>query len=338
MLRLFLLLVLFLTTHTAIAEAKKLEQDDSKATILAYHRIDEPQYPNSSLSFEDFKAHIKELQEGNYNVMQLDKLLNAIEHEKPLPPRSIAITFEGNHKSANDNAIPLLMEENLPFTLFIPSNSTKIMSHLDWKTLKKISKYSGADFGISPTDYKHISDLPKSDITRAINQSRIDFKKHMKREAQFFSYPFGEISNTLKTILNEQGFKAAFGAHSGIIYKNADRLALPRFTMTENYADIERFRMIANALPLPVSETVPENWKIEMPLSQIGFTLHEKLDGSKLSCSISNQSKPRIEIVGNRVEIIPREPITDERTRLNCIMPEHKGDQKQWRWSGMLFH
>ena len=312
---------------------------ENKAVILAYHRIDEPEHIDSSLSFEQFQEHIKELQNNDYTILPLTEIVTALKNKTPLPDKTIAITFESGYASIGDNAIPLLIENNIPFTIFIASESTKIPTHLDWKHLQKISKYDGASFGILPAQYKHISKLPSPESTRLINQSRITFKENMGAEAKLFSYPFGEISSDLQKIVTAQNFDAALGLHSGAAHDRSNMLTLPRFTMTEQYADIERFRMITSTKPLPIKDLEPQDHKLTEPLTQIGFTATLEQESFKnLSCHISGQEKPIIEIIENRVEIIPSEPIFEERTRLNCTLPAHNGDKKQWRWLGMLFH
>ena len=333
MFRFLLFLAIFVTPNLAYA----LENDLSKAVILSYHRIDEPEHIESSLSFEQFAAHIKEIQSGEYNVLPLNDIIPALKNNQELPPKTIAITFEGGYRSINAKALPLLIENNIPFTIFIASNATKIPTHLDWRALKGITKYNGASFGILPADHKHITQLDKPEITRLINKSRIDFKENMGFESKLFAYPFGEISSTLQNIIKTQGFEAAFGTHSGPAHSQSNMSALPRFTMTDQYADLDRFRMITNTLPLSVKEIEPQDWQIRESLTQIGFTLSNNLNSKSLSCHISGQAKPVIETIENRIEIIPKEPIID-RTRLNCTLPAHQGDQKQWRWLGMLFH
>lgn len=334
MFRLFLIIALAFTSGTAIASAH--ESDPSKAVILAYHRIDEPQYIDSNLSFEQFAAHVREIKASNYNVLPLEHITTAIHRNASLPTKTIAITFDASHRSIIKDAIPLLIKEDLPFTIFIATDSTHIKNHLSWRDIKRLKKYHGASFGIYPSS-QHISDLPIAEATRLINTSRIAFKKHTKREAQFFAYPFGEISNSLKQAAKKQGFIAAFGLHSGPAHNQSDITALPRFTMTNQYADLERFRMLTNTAPLPYKEAEPQNWKLSSPIKQIGFTIAEDIKTQNMSCHISGQTKPEIEILGKRVEIITSEPIS-QRTRVNCTLPNHNGDNKQWRWLGMLFH
>ncbi|MFK7839073.1 MAG: polysaccharide deacetylase family protein [Bdellovibrionales bacterium] len=317
-------------------------QNDSKAVILTYYRIGEPQHQRTNISIEQFDEHLNEITNGDYNILPLSKVVTALKNSEPLPPRTIAITFENAYRSAYNHAIKKLIKRDIPFTVFVASENTQIPSHLDWKTLNKIAKFKHAEFGILPSTYKHIAYLSKQDTTRSINKSRKRFNDNMGFETNIFSYPYGETSNTLLEILEEQDFKAAFSLHSGPAHSQTSPLQYPRFTMTGHYADIDRFRMITNTLPLTIRDVEPDNWMLKEPLKQIGFTVSKNLEENlnALSCFISNQEKPIIEIIENRVEIIPREAITDSKTRLNCTMPSHinSDNKEQWHWLGMLFH
>jgi len=168
-------------------------------------------------------AHPNQITNGAYTVLPLPQIVEALKSNIPLPPRTIAITFEGGYSSAYNNGIKKLIKKQIPFTVFIASKNTKIPNHINWKIIKKIAKFHGASFGVLPSNYAHITHMPKAEATRLINQSRIALKENAKIEAKFFSYPFGEISNTLIDIAKEQGFDAAFGIHS-IIKPEPDRI------------------------------------------------------------------------------------------------------------------
>src|SRR3546814_16950887 len=78
------------------------------------------------------------------------------------------------------------------------------------------------------------------------------FHTELGKAPDLFAYPYGEISQTLRRNVAEAGFTAAFGQHSGAAGALADHLALPRFPLNEPYGALARFRLVANALPLPV--------------------------------------------------------------------------------------
>src|SRR3546814_8386149 len=76
-------------------------------------------------------------------------------------------------------------------------------------------------------------------------------------------YPYGEISLALRQAVIDAGFAGAFGQHSGAAGGSADRFALPRFPLNEAYGALDRFRLLANALPLPVSGVTPSDTAID---------------------------------------------------------------------------
>lgn len=334
-------MALFIFPVKAAHPQTTLPEDNTSAVILAYHRIGEDSIPESNLRIEQFEQHINEIVEGHYNVISIPDLVQAIKSVTPLPPKTIAITFEGGFQSAYQHAFPLLLKQNIPFTVFFSSGLTERENYLSWKELKQLSKNKHVTLGILPSSYTHIIELPENEQSRLINKARADFKDKLSYETQYFSYPFGETSNQLKKITKDQEFAASFSLKSGPAYKTSDLQSLPRFTMTESYGDIDRFRMITQSLPLPITDIEPQNAFITTTTPSIGFTIPEALENEikGISCFISEQSKkPEIEILGRRIELRPKEPLQSERTRINCTLPARHdvNDNPRWRWLGML--
>lgn len=324
-----LLLLLTLPTHTQAQPS--LPEDKSSAVILAYQRIGEDAHPQSSLQTQTFKDHLTEIRNGDYTIIPIPELASALRANAPLPQKTIAITLDGSFRSTFNNAIKPLLEHDIPFTLMITPQKIGQGNHLNWAEIKKLQKNKTVTLGILPTTRTHIAQASPAEQRHHINKARSLFREKLNTESRYFAYPFGETSETLKTIIKEQKFDAAFGLQSGAAYAGSNPIALPRFTMTDQYGDIDRFRLVTNALPLPVSE-----------LSQtppIGFTLPETLNPKNLRCFISGQEKPTLETLGARVEIRPKDPI-ESRTRINCTLPGPKtiDDNQKWRWLGMLLH
>jgi hypothetical protein len=114
-------------------------------------------------------------------------------------------------------------------------------------------------------------------------------------------------------------------------------LALPRFTMTDDFGDLDRFRLTAGALPLPVTDVVPEDsGNLAQNPPAIGFTVAPEVkDLSRLSCFVSDIGRTGVmRPGGGRVEIRLEAPLQDRRTRVNCTLPD--GGNSRWRWFGML--
>lgn len=320
-----------------------IPEDSTSAVVLAYHRIGEDAYPDTNLRIEQFLSHIGELSEKDYTILPLPDIISALKNGEKLPPKTIALTFEGAYKSALKNAAPLLLEKNMPFTVFFSSDHADSDSeqHLNWEDLRSLSRHEYVSLGLLPASYTRLSEKPHEEILTQINKARMRYREHFNQEAKLFSYPFGEYTPAFKDIIKEQGFESGFGLHSGAVSSASDFMALPRFTMTEIYGDLERFKLVTGALPLPVSDTEPQDPHLKTASPVIGFSVTQDLRPhlKTLSCFVSGQPQPTIETPGeNRAELRLAEPITEERTRVNCTMPGPEGNNEtpRWRWFGML--
>jgi peptidoglycan/xylan/chitin deacetylase (PgdA/CDA1 family) len=338
-LRLFIFMT-FMGFATPVLAA--IPEDGHSAVILVYHRIGEDAQ-TSSIKTEQFLSHVEEIEKGAYNVMALPALIEALKKNDPLPPRTIAITFEGAFKSALVSGIPLLLEKKIPFTVFYSSDYADSPSELymDRAELKKLSENKDVTLGLLPSSYARLKDSAEDEIRRQINKARQRHREMTGTEAQFFSYPFGEYRPSYKKIVEESGFIAAFGQQSGALSPSSDFFALPRFTMTEEYGDTARFRTAAETLPFPVHDVEPQGTYLSTLKPSIGFSVPEYLvSGLKsLSCFVTGQPDPRIQILHERVELRLKAPIDQDRVHVNCTIPgppDPDDDSPLWRWFGML--
>jgi len=338
----FISLALAVLFMASPAQSAPIPQDDYAATILAYHRIGEDAYPDTNIRLEQFKEHIAELSGEQYNILPLPAIVETLQNGEKLPEHSIAITFEGAYKSVYENAIPLLEEKGLPYTIFYASDlaAADTGQYMNWRELEQIKDSPNGTLGILPASYVRLKDLPGAEAERLINKAKSAYREHFDSEAKLFSYPFGEWSEALNTIIGKHDFNARFGLQSGVLYNDSDNRALPRFSVTENYADPERLNLITSALPLPVHDVTPLDPYIQTAPDEsltIGFTLSPQLAQRRedLRCYLSGYEAPKMEMLeSGRIEIRPQQRPKEERIRINCTLPE---GENAWRWTGFLF-
>lgn len=321
------------------------EVDNKYAVIFAYFNVGNDSNPNINIRREQFAAQIQELVDGPYTILPLPQIIDAFKSAQPLPDRTVAITFDGADRSILEFAVPMLVQHELPFTVFIPAervNSNK-PPYMTWDDLRALKKTKLVTFGLHPSGYGHLMESTPTEIRRQINNSLSLIRKKLNRDVTLLAYPYGEYDQTFLDVARSMGFAAAFGQQSGVAHANDNLLALPRFTLTERYGDMERFRMTANALPLPVTDISPETPYLETKSPVIGFSLPRSLrkDIGTLSCFSSLEDKPAIETINNsRVEIRLTENLTEDRPRINCtipVNPANGGDETRWRWYGVLY-
>jgi hypothetical protein len=206
--------------------------------------------------------------------------------------------------------------------------------------IKKLAKNKLVTFGIMPSGYKSMVSASADENAAMLNKATSRYREIFDQDALFFAYPYGEYSAAVKKQVGGYGFRAVFAQQSAVAYAGSDFKALPRFTLTESFGDLDRFLLTANALPLPVTEVTPEDPVMKENPPMIGFTVTPEIaDLSKLACFISGQGKAELTRVGeNRIEIRPQQPFQARSTRINCTMPDDvfiPGEPEYWRWFGM---
>jgi peptidoglycan/xylan/chitin deacetylase (PgdA/CDA1 family) len=331
-----LIIVVFLSILSETA------QSASSAVIISYHRFGESGYPSTNIKLKQLDAHIKELKSGPYTVLPVTEIIEKLKAKKSLPDRTVGITIDDAYRSIYTEAWPKLKAANLPFTVFISTAHVDHGSihHLTWNQIREM-RAMGVDFGHHSVSHLHMPKATPTSITQEIEFANQRFEKELGLKPKLFAYPYGEASRTVKNLIKNAGFIAAFGQHSGVIDGTGDFTYLPRFSLNEKFGGMTRFRILANALSIPVRDMTPNDPLITVyNPPAIGFTVRGQLaspkaDLSRLSCFLNHDGQgTKSSILGPRIEIRSQEPMPIGRTRLNCTMPTKQG---RWRWFGHQF-
>jgi peptidoglycan/xylan/chitin deacetylase (PgdA/CDA1 family) len=94
----------FLLVHEVL-----LRMSDDKLAVLTYHRIEEP---------EAFAAQLDYLSKRGHPI-SMEDAANALRRGRPLPPRSVLLTFDDGDISLLNHGLPLLREKGIPATAFV---------------------------------------------------------------------------------------------------------------------------------------------------------------------------------------------------------------------------
>ncbi|MDP9229110.1 MAG: polysaccharide deacetylase family protein [Bacteroidota bacterium] len=118
-----------------IATFKKLF--NSKAIVLSYHRIAEPDTDpwNLAVSLKNFEQHLEVLQ--TYNVIPVPQLANLL-YNRSIKSKTICITFDDGYKDNYFYAKPLLEKYNFPCSFFIATKYINQKQLFWWDELEFI--------------------------------------------------------------------------------------------------------------------------------------------------------------------------------------------------------
>ena len=307
------------------------------AVLVMYHRFGEDGIPDTNTPVEQFETQLDELKTGGYSVLPVPEIVAALTEGRPLPDRAVGITIDDAFSSVYREAWPRLKEAGFPFTLFVSTDAVDdgAPGIMTWEQIRELAA-AGVTIGHHGAAHAHMAFADDETNAADIAKATARFVEELGRQPSLFAYPYGEYSRMLHDTVRAAGFAAAFGQHSGVAWQGGDRYALPRFALNERWGNLERFRLIANTVALPVTEIAPSDMLLGPNPPPFGFTVVEGLQNlDQLRCYDPDGRDMAIERLGaRRFEARLAEPFPPGRARINCTLP---GPDGRWRWFGVLF-
>ncbi len=313
---------------------------DSGAVVLVYHRFGESDFPSTNITLEQFEAHLQVLTSGGYRVLPLPEIVAALAEGRALPPRSVGISIDDAYLSVWSEAWPRLRAAGLPFTLFVATDTVDQESprYMTWSQLRELAAHPLVTIGSQTASHPHMADRTRERNREEILRSNARFERELGSRPTLFAYPFGEFSLAVRNLIEAEGFRAAFGQHSGAIGQASDPFRLPRFALNEAYGTLERFRLVIDTLPLPALDVTPDDPLLGAQNNPpaYGFTVPEAVGPlGGLDCYAGRGNEARVQRLDRRIEVRFAAPLQPGRTRVNCTMP---GPDDRWRWFGRQFY
>lgn len=312
------------------------QAQESSAVILMYHRFGESDYPSTNIKLDQFEAHIEELRKQRYTILPVSEIVEKVGGGQKLPDRTVGITIDDAYASVYQSAWPRLKAAKFPFTLFVATDPVDRAApgYMTWDQIRELAE-AGVTIGSQTKSHLHLPTIALEAVKRELDGSNARFVAELGKRPLLFAYPYGEFDLNVRDLVIDRGFKAAFGQNSGVMHTLLDGFALPRFALNERFGGIDRFRLIANALPLPVTDVLPANPVLGDNPPAFGFTVSSEVSNlNGLACFASSEGEVRLERLERRVEVRFQEPFPPGRPRVNCTMP---GPEDRWRWFGMQF-
>lgn len=318
------------------------------AVIIMYHRFD-GKYSSTSVTRDLLKEHLDFFRGNGFNIVSLEKVVQAIQTGESLPPKTLAITVDDAYRSVYEIAHPLFLKYQAPYTVFVNTKALdqNISDYMSWSQLRRLAQSNLTDLSAhSHTHAYMLRELNSTQREKDIKTSVLRIYQETDHLPIYFAYPYGE---TNKKFINEvknyrwniEGqpfrFLAAFTTQSGPVGCSSSLFALPRFALNMNYGkvnDLFRSKMLSRHFPIknfsPSDLAFCSSDKIQK------FSLSSShLDLNRLNCFSSNGQVFMKQKNSNQMDIILKQPfIKGLRQRINCTLPDGEG---QFFWFGKEF-
>ena len=284
-------------------------------------------------------AHINEIRNANLEFISFEEFDTSF--SKNNTSRKVLLTVDDAFSSFYKNAWPILKRDEIPFIIFVNTETVGSRGYMSWEQIQTISKHDFVHIGNHSHSHGYLVDKTDEEIRKDLTIAKQILKKKLDYETKIFAYPFGEYKNSYIEIVKELGFKYAFGQHSGVIDKTKNRYELPRFPMNEKYGEIKRFKSLLKNIAFPYKKILPEEKYLtdrnNPPSVSIQFFENQK-NLENINCYSNEQNKWRKSKLlftnKNELKVILDGKFITERGRVNCSLRDKSG---YWRWLGIQF-
>lgn len=183
--------------------------------ILTYHSIDDSGSP-ISVSPETFRAHVRFLASGRVRVLPLDALSGLGDDAD-----AVALTFDDGFANFASLALPLLLEHDLPATVFVVSDHVggtnewggmrqagiPTLPLMDWHDLERARDH-GVGIGAHTRRHRDLTTLAPDELEAEILGGADALAAALGEPPSSFAYPYGRCDQRVATVVRRRFARA----------------------------------------------------------------------------------------------------------------------------------
>ena len=326
------------------------EKSVANAVILMYHNVSDDTASSTSVTPETFKEHMQYLADNGFHIWSLSSVLTHLKNAKPIPEKTVVITFDDAYESVYSQAFPVLKERAWPFTIFVTTQyiDDAYTNFMSWQQLREVQKSAG-EIGNHSRTHAHLirkrTDESKQQwrlrVIDDITQAQSILQEKIGKPIRVFAYPYGEYSIDLKKVLRELDY-VALGQHSGALSYTSDWQAIPRFPMATGFDEMSEFALKVLTKDLPVTVLYPDDGVLTKAnkIPEVKFRLEAgDYKKSNLACYASGQGRIQFEWLDKDKDIVnvkANDFLKPGRTKYNCTAPS-KSEANVFYWHSFLW-
>lgn len=209
--------------------------------ILLFHRVtDEIAEDGLTVSTGRFRRICRMLKRS-FRVVPLAEIFRLVSTDAPMPPRTVALTFDDCYRD-NLFAARVLAGLRLPACFFVPAayvgtdhvfdwdRGVRRLPNLSWDDVRAMAAL-GFEIGSHSMTHPNMAEVSVEQARRELVESKKTLETQLGRAVRWFAYPFGgrqHFSPERLELALEAGYEGCVSGFGGFVWPQSDKRLLPR--------------------------------------------------------------------------------------------------------------
>ena len=219
--------------------------DSLRVPILVYHSI-APHHPGQTAEQRQldvdtaaFREQMSYLVAHKFNVISLDKLVDALDGRATIPEHAVVITFDDGWEDQYERAFPILRQLGLTATFFVYSAAISVDgASMTWEQVRELQD-AGMTIGCHSRTHPMLT-AADVNLHAEVETSREDIQRNLGTRPDLFAYPYGAWDARVADAVRAAGYRAARAFPGGAWNTPADLFALHAVLVTDDMEAFER--------------------------------------------------------------------------------------------------
>ena len=215
-------------------EGLTLVNDNRGVPVLYYHSVDPSEANEVIIDPNKLREQLQFIKDSGYTTLTISELNDYIKNEKPIPEKSIVITFDDGYRDNYVYAFPMLKELDMKATFFIITNVIDDGYYMTAEQLKEMSDY-GMDIESHTLNHLHLNELSYEQQLEELKASKERLESITGKPVLSFAYPYGDRDENSKKAAIEAGYSIGFTTDLGYSDREDNPITLDRIYVSSSY-------------------------------------------------------------------------------------------------------
>lgn len=202
--------------------------------VLLYHSVRDRPAPSDAwgtVSSAEFRSHVSAIAASGREALTITQLADALRSVRPLPDRSVAVTFDDGFADTLA-AVELLRESGIGSTVYATSAELGTHGRLSPAQINDLAALPGVELGSHAVRHRRLDELDGPTLAEEVGASKLQLEELAQQPVVSFAYPHGSYDRRARDAVIAAGYRSAAAVKNAVSHPRDDPFAIARWTVT----------------------------------------------------------------------------------------------------------